>query len=213
MSLSKISQDVILELLKFVWLVTSHNVLSKYLLFWGYVVLKTRNLKVEPKLTLEYLIVELQQVNKQKALIRMRKSVACHNWGDSRKEKLTFYYLLNSCRQIFNLGMRELVVIRDTFVVNFSEWLHLRTGTCRAEVAYVFVKAGSQKQKDCKKWKSLTVLVQMHNGSQPRVVLRIYFIHCLHHFISLFLEQTNHLLIYWARRINRIKKLLSHLFL
>ena len=143
----------------------------------------------------------------------MRKSVACHNWGDSRQEELTLYYLLNSRRQILNLGKRELVFIRDTFVVNFSEWLHLRTGTCRAEVAYVFVKAGSQKQKDCKKWKSLTVLVQMQDGSQPRVVLRIDFIHCLHHFISFLLEQTNDFLIYRARRIDRTKKLISHLFL
>ena len=143
----------------------------------------------------------------------MRKSVACHNWGDSRQEELTLYYLLNSCRQIFNLGKRELVIIRDTFVVNFSEWLHLRTGTCRAEVAYVFVKASSQKQKNCKKWKSLTVLVHMQNGYQPSVVLRIDFLHCLHHFNSLSLEQINHLLIYWARRIDRTKKLISHLFL
>ena len=141
----------------------------------------------------------------------MRKSVACHNWGDSRQEELALYYLLDSCRQILNLLKRELFIIRDTFDVNFSELLHLRTGTCRAEVAYVFVKASSQKQKYCKKWKSLTVLVQIQDGSQPRVVLRIDFLHCFHHFNSLKLEWTNNFLIYRARRIDRTKKFLSHL--
>ncbi len=105
--------------------------------------LKTSNLKMEPKLTFKRLTIELQQIIEEEALIGMRESIASHYWGDCCKAELTFHYLLNSYCQILDLGKREFFVVRDKFLENFSELLYLRTGTRLTELAYVLVETGS----------------------------------------------------------------------